>query len=181
MTHAEGVARAAAWLRSQGCSPVYTERGSIHIMERPDAFGWSTGTLKAPKGSYMVEVKVSYADWRRDKDKPFRRYPELGLGFYRYLLVPKGLVTLEDPLLPATWGLLWATPQKVMVQRKATRFVHASMHSEILFMRSLLLQELAKNEALEVDNKLMQESLCRLATKYPAIYDEVRYSKSLSE
>lgn len=173
MTHADLVVRAAAWLRSCGCNPVYTEHGSIHVMERPDAIGWSVGTQKAPKGSYMVEAKASYADWRQDKNKPFRRWPELGLGSYRYLLVPKGLVTVEDPLLPDVWGLLWATPQKVFVQRPARQYETPSLSNEILLMRSLLLQELFKVGALELEVQRANVQLSRLAQKYPGIYDEV--------
>jgi hypothetical protein len=98
MTHEKLVSKAIAWLRSYGCGVVLSEQACASG-ETPDAIGWKRGCH-----SVVVECKMSRADFVGDREKPFRRKPEKGMGCERFYLVPAGLV--RTPELPAGWGLL---------------------------------------------------------------------------
>ncbi|HZP16739.1 MAG TPA: hypothetical protein VFB00_02155 [Terriglobales bacterium] len=98
MTHEKLVSKGIAWLRRYGCGVVLSEQ-SCASGETPDAIGW-----KRACHSVVVECKVSRADFLVDKEKPFRRKPEAGMGCERFYLTPAGLLKPED--LPAGWGLL---------------------------------------------------------------------------
>jgi hypothetical protein len=117
MTHSELVERAARWLRkSRRCGVVLTNAGSI---ERPDAIGWHNGD---PPVSILVECKVSRADFRHDKLKPFRdpAWNDTAIGRFRYYLTPKGLVKPTE--LPARWGLLEVVGRGIRQSVKARRW-----------------------------------------------------------
>jgi hypothetical protein len=98
MTHDKLVSCAVAWLRRYGCGIVLSEQ-SCASGETPDAIGW-----KRACHSVIVECKISRADFLADREKPFRRKPERGMGCERYYLTPAGL--LQSNELPADWGLL---------------------------------------------------------------------------
>jgi hypothetical protein len=98
MTHGKLVERAVAWLRRYGCGVVLSEQ-SCSSGETPDAIGW-----KRACHSVIVECKVSRADFLADRDKPFRKKPQAGMGCERYYLSPAGLINPEE--LPKGWGLL---------------------------------------------------------------------------
>ncbi len=98
MTHAQLVQKAVAWLRSYRCGVVLSEQACLSG-EMPDAIGW-----KRASHSVVVECKISRADFLADRDKPFRRKPELGLGCERFYLTPAALVRPDE--LPPGWGLL---------------------------------------------------------------------------
>ncbi len=98
MTHNKLVERAVAWLRSYGCGVVLSEQ-SCASGETPDAIGWKRGSH-----SVTVECKISRADFLADREKPFRRKPEKGMGCERFHLAPSGLLRPDE--LPAGWGLL---------------------------------------------------------------------------
>ena len=100
MTHDELVQRAKRWLlKSERCPVAFAEPCSGNIDERPDAIGWRYGGA-----SVLIECKVSINDFYSDKAKPFRRQPYLGMGMFRWIMSPKGLLRPEQ-LLP-DWGLL---------------------------------------------------------------------------
>ncbi len=44
------------------------------------------------------------SDFLRDRKKPFRVDPSLGMGKYRFYVAPKGLIREKD--LPNHWGLI---------------------------------------------------------------------------
>jgi hypothetical protein len=98
MTHEKLVARAVAWLRRYGCGVVLSEQSCANG-ETPDAIGW-----KRACHSVVVECKVSRTDFLADRDKPFRKKPEAGMGSERYYLTLAGMLKSEE--LPAGWGLL---------------------------------------------------------------------------
>lgn len=98
MTHAQLVEKAVRWLRSYRCGVVLSEQACASG-EMPDAIGW-----KQACHSVLVECKISRADFLADRDKPFRRKPERGVGSERFYLTPPALIKLEE--LPAGWGLL---------------------------------------------------------------------------
>ena len=72
------------------------------LPEIPDVFAISDG-----KGldelSVLVECKTSYADFRKDEKKPFRVYPDKGVGKYRAYVAPFGVI--DPALIPEKWLL----------------------------------------------------------------------------
>ena len=99
-----------------------TESGEI-----PDILGWCSHT------SVLIEVKVSKADFIRDKNKVFREFPEKGLGELRYYVCPEGLI--KEYEIPPNWGLLYADEKmkiKIIKQAKKQQF-------DLLSERSILL------------------------------------------
>lgn len=105
-THADLVELARGWLLRQGCTLAITEMAS-GAQEEPDAIGW-----KGQGRSIVVEVKVSRADLRRDKDKPCRRREDIagGLGNERYVLMPEDIAYDCVDLVGSGWGALMVTP-----------------------------------------------------------------------
>ena len=98
MTHAQLVRLAVKWLRGYRCGVILSEQACLSG-EMPDAIGW-----KHACHSILIECKISRADFLADRDKPFRRKPESGVGCERFYLTPKSLLRLDE--LPAGWGLL---------------------------------------------------------------------------
>lgn len=98
MTHAQLVEKAVRWLRSYRCGVVLSEQACASG-EMPDAIGW-----KKASHSVMVECKVTRADFLVDREKPWRKKPEGGVGGERFYLTLPGLIKTEE--LPAGWGLL---------------------------------------------------------------------------
>jgi len=98
MTHAQLVEKAVRWLRSYRCGVVLSEQACVSG-EMPDAIGW-----KQACHSVLVECKVSRADFLVDREKPWRKKPERGVGSERFYLTLPGLIKIEE--LPSGWGLL---------------------------------------------------------------------------
>ena len=113
MTHAQLVQKAVAWLRSYRCGVILSEQACLSG-EMPDAIGW-----KRACHSVLVECKMSRADFLVDRDKPFRRQQELGLGCERYYLTPAAMIGEEE--LPAGWGLLECHNRKIKLLRPAAK------------------------------------------------------------
>jgi hypothetical protein len=105
MTHAQLVQKAVAWLRSYRCGVILSEQACLSG-EMPDAIGW-----KRACHSVLVECKISRPDFLADRDKPFRRKQELGLGCERFYLTPAAILRPEE--LPAGWGLLECHNRKI--------------------------------------------------------------------
>lgn len=99
MTHAELVVRAERWLLSIGCGVTFAELTTA-ASETPDAIGWK-GSV-----SVLIEAKTSRSDFHADQRKAFRRFPDMGVGCWRFYLCKPGVIRPED--LPAGWGLLYA-------------------------------------------------------------------------
>lgn len=113
MTHNDIVRRAEKWLRGTNrCTVVLCETG---VGEMPDAIGWTRGGM-----SILVECKVSRSDFLRDKHKPWRRNPDIGMGEQRYYMSPPGIISIDD--LPEKWGLCEVFPKQVRVRRNALHF-----------------------------------------------------------
>lgn len=113
MTHAQLVTLAVRWLRSYRCGVVLSEQACASG-EMPDAIGW-----KRACHSVLVECKISRADFLADRDKPFRKKPQIGVGCERYYLVPKGLVRPEE--LPEAWGFLAVHNRRVEIVKPSAR------------------------------------------------------------
>lgn len=112
MTHEALVQKAVVWLRRYGCGIVLSEQ-SCASGETPDAIGW-----KRSCHSVVVECKISRADFQVDREKPFRRKGELGMGCERFYLTPARLIDATE--LPSDWGLLaWRNRSVEMIRPSA--------------------------------------------------------------
>lgn len=100
--HQKLVKSAVTWARRHsGCGVVFHELKSVcDSGEIPDVIGFGYSDH-----SVMIECKCSRADFRADKNKPFRQDPERGVGRIRYYCCPEGIIMPED--LPLGWGLIW--------------------------------------------------------------------------
>lgn len=114
MTHQQLVRLAEQWLRRQyRCGIVLSEQ-SCAGGETPDVIAW-----KGKCRSVVVECKISRADFSADREKPFRKNPELGMGCERFYLTPAGLIAPGE--LPACWGLLEAKGRQIRLLVKPAR------------------------------------------------------------
>jgi hypothetical protein len=118
MTHEKLVAKAVAWLRSYRCGVVLSEQNCASG-ETPDAIGWKRGCH-----SVLVECKISRADFLIDREKPFRRKAESGMGCERFYMAPAGLVTAQD--LPEGWGLLELRGREVDITIASSKKLRAA-------------------------------------------------------
>lgn len=124
MTHDALVTAAAKWLRKKHPIVLSDVRCAV-TSEQPDVIGWTNGGF-----SSVVECKVSRADFARDEKKWFRRSPENGMGYYRWIAAPAELLRAED--VPEKWGLvvmLWARGRMSIV-RQAEPFYQRNDQSE---------------------------------------------------
>lgn len=119
MTHSELVTRAANWLRKQRHFVVLEDVRTNCIWEQPDVIGW-----KNHGASTVVECKASFADFRRDGDKPFRRSPEKGMGRYRWYAAPMELAQMiaKSEHRPARWGVIGFKGRSMLTIIRATSF-----------------------------------------------------------
>lgn len=107
-THAELCALAVVWLKrmpsagGHGCQLAISECPSGWNGEIPDAIGFQAAYDDTV--SVVVEAKTSRSDFLADRKKPHRA-PGQGIGVYRYMMCPEGLISPDE--LPEGWGLLW--------------------------------------------------------------------------
>lgn len=99
LTHKKCVELCSSWL-SNRCGFVVDECNAYE-QEIPDVIGFNHGN------TYLIEVKISTADFLRDMKKPFRINEHLGMGNYRYFACPEGLLRADH--LPPGWGLINVT------------------------------------------------------------------------
>ena len=100
-------------MRRYRCGVVLSEQACISG-EMPDAIGW-----KRACHSVLVECKVSRPDFLADREKPFRRKPDLGVGSERFYLTPHGLVRPEE--IPTGWGLLEFHNRRIQIVRASRK------------------------------------------------------------
>jgi hypothetical protein len=136
MTHTQLVERAVRWLRTYRCGVVLSEQACASG-EMPDAIGW-----KRACHSVLVECKVSRSDFLADRDKPFRRKPQNGVGCERFYLTPAGLIHKEE--LPAGWGLLECRKREVEVIAPAVKNLRSA--TGFRYEMNLLLASLRRVE-----------------------------------
>ena len=123
----ELVTRAKSWLRSKGCGLILGEpfRARTTSKEIPDAIGWFCDAT-----SILVECKVSRSDFLADKNKRFRKEPDLGVGQWRVYLCPPGIIEGVD--LPEHWGLLWSVGRSVKAVHGVPGNCHWRTHAPFL-------------------------------------------------
>ncbi len=98
MTHSELVEIGYKWVLNK-CAFAFKELVTIgHFGEAPDVIGFRDD------GSFLLEAKATINDYYSDKKKKFRKFPEYGMGDWRFYIVPKGLITIDQ--LPEMWGLI---------------------------------------------------------------------------
>lgn len=102
-THKILVKIGVKFLKNFGCSVVLPELACLNNTgEIPDIFAMKSGY------SVVIECKTSKGDFRADKKKLFRMHPEMGMGQYRIILCPEGIINVEDlEDIHKNWGLLW--------------------------------------------------------------------------
>jgi len=100
MTHSELAKMAEQWLRIKMDCPMTAVGATLHSGENPDVIGFFDGG-----DSVVMECKTSKADFATDKYKPCRRFPENGMGDYRYLAVPVGVFKYGDRIYK-NWGVI---------------------------------------------------------------------------
>lgn len=139
VTHPLLVARAIQYLRTVRACHVVLSEMQCNWIESPDAIGFSR------RFSILVEAKTSRADFARDIQKKARR-PGVGMGAYRYYLVPKGLVRRHECngfnselKTDEGWGLLWwhESTGRISVEKPSMRF-SVNERAENLFLVSAL-------------------------------------------
>lgn len=126
-SHSDLVALAMRWLDAKGFRVVVSEPG--YRREQPDAVGFKGGGF-----SCLVECKASRGDFLRDRDKPFRKAPAMGIGTMRVYLVAPGVCTVDD--LPDGWQLLEALDLDTLVLKRGARGC-LEMSKEFIFREKL--------------------------------------------
>jgi len=138
MTHQQLIDLAEQWLRRRyRCGIVLSEQ-SCASGEVPDVIGWKNSCR-----SVLIECKISRSDFLADREKPFRRKPEVGMGCERFYLAPQGMIRADE--LPRAWGLLEFKRRDITVTVKASR---TNQRTEIGLMweMNLLLASLRRVE-----------------------------------
>lgn len=101
-THKDLIPIAYRWvLKNASCGVAFKELVTLSS-ECPDVLGIQSGT-----NTVLIEVKVTRSDFLADRKKPFRIYPEKGMGTFRFYLCPQGLIKPEE--LPLNWGLIYVS------------------------------------------------------------------------
>lgn len=100
LTHTDLCNIAYTFLKRNGFGVAFHDRFRAGTLsgEQPDAMGFRSGT------SCLIECKVSRSDFLADKKKRFRKDPAMGMGDWRFMMAPKGLIKVTE--LPKGWGLL---------------------------------------------------------------------------
>lgn len=127
VTHDFLVTKATNWLKRKH-SLVITEMWSY--FEIADAIGLNQNGL-----STLIECKTSRSDYYNDKNKFFRRFPQNGMGDYRYYLCPEGLILEKS--LPKYWGLLYLKGSRIFLIKEAEKQLKAEA-KEYSLMISLI-------------------------------------------
>jgi|GEM_PF-1561623 len=87
-------------LNNASCGVAFKELGCLTTSEIPDVIGFGSDGH-----SVLIEVKVSRSDFLCDKNKYFRKNPQLGMGSQRFYCCPTDLIKQSD--LPEGWGLIY--------------------------------------------------------------------------
>lgn len=98
LSHDDIAAIGARWLLSQGYKFAFHNMTSQMTGEQPDVLG-----IRSWGESFLLEAKVSRADFLADKKKPWRS-AAAALGDHRGYITPKGLLLPSE--IPYGWWLL---------------------------------------------------------------------------
>jgi len=81
--------------------------------EQPDVIGWCSWA------SVLIETKISRLDFKQDFKKVFRINEFLGIGNFRYYLVPESLISPDE--IPKKWGLLYYSERGIEIIKTAAK------------------------------------------------------------
>lgn len=112
------------------CYIVASETKTFNAGESPDAIGWNGQGV-----SYLYECKYSIEDFKQDREKMFRKFPELGMGDKRYFFTYPGLIASVS--LPDGWGL-YELHGKRVVKIKESKIFKSNKKKECELLVSLL-------------------------------------------
>jgi hypothetical protein len=158
-THNELIIVAEKFLKHNFHCGVHVSETTSTSSESPDAIGWK----KYGSKSCLIEVKASRSDFFGDMEKKHRQGPD-GMGNWRYYLVPKGMITVEE--VPSGWGLLWYDGKKIYKKKDAA--YRRLTNNAIKFEKSMLYSELRKFHML-LDGEVLNMS--RSGRRVQAIYE----------
>ena len=96
---------AAKYLKRRGWNFALSNLWSAMITEKPDCLAFDLYG-----NTFLVEAKMSRADFFADQKKWSRKRPELAAGSYRAYITPPGLLKVEE--VPYGWQLWEVTPGK---------------------------------------------------------------------
>ncbi len=99
LTHDQLAELGAKWLSRHGYKYTFANMRAEFFKENPDVLGMRAGFYE----SFVIEVKVSRADFLADKKKPHRELGK-GIGMNYAYLAPKGLIDVSE--VPYGWWLL---------------------------------------------------------------------------
>lgn len=134
MTHSDLISFGRKYMASK--APIVITELVSGTGEEPDIISFLT-VPKLGRGTVVIECKATRQDFHKDKKKVYRQRPELAMGDYRYYLVPKGLITVDE--VPEKWGLLEASAKgRIKILKKAERWGACNKQSEVLLLVSLV-------------------------------------------
>lgn len=134
MEHKKLVEAAKRWLIfSKGCNPVFCEKGSANISEKPDAIGWTA------EDCIVAECKTSMEDFKRNSKKT------LTLGTKKYFVVAGDLFEKIKDMDLNGWGLVVVSENDDQVFARQARLKESCQHTsnlkdEIFYLRSRILE-----------------------------------------
>jgi hypothetical protein len=107
ITHDSLCLKAETFLRANAFGVIFHDkfRAQTNSGEMPDCLGFRNGV------SCLIECKTSRSDFLADRKKKFRINPSLGMGNWRFMLTPRGLIKVDE--LPTGWGLLETDGKRV--------------------------------------------------------------------
>lgn len=162
-THKELIPIAYKWAMTKGkCGVAFKELNTLTCnSEYPDILG-----IQGAGNTLLIEVKVSRTDFLADAKKTFRKYPNLGMGTYRFYFCPVGLIKVDE--LPTGWGLIYV--DEFGTNYKKPRCVHNPYCKSLT--GNIWQDRLEKNWRAE--HGLMYSALRRLHIKghIESIYDK---------
>jgi len=137
MTHKKLTDSGAKWLKKHSkniiipnCNIIANDlKTATNTGEIPDIIGWCSWA------SVLIETKVSREDFKADFKKVFRINEFLGVGEFRYYLVPDGLIAENE--IPKNWGLLYHSGNNIEIVKIATK-AESNLDCERTILLSLL-------------------------------------------
>ncbi|MFD2163700.1 hypothetical protein ACFSJU_14920 [Paradesertivirga mongoliensis] len=160
MTHKDLILPAYRWVLKNGsCGVAFKELNTI-AGEYPDVIGFGSWG-----NSVLLECKATRSDFLCDKKKSFRKYPERGMGKYRYYVCPTGLIKKEE--LPDGWGLIY-------VDHKFKARCVYNPYNRYMGASGMQLGHPGFKQNLQAEHSLMYSALRRLYIKghIDSIYDK---------
>jgi hypothetical protein len=125
MTHKELVLTAMEWLENEHKCPLVFPELKCSSREIPDVIGFFDDGI-----TVVIECKISKTDFSGDKKKPYRQYPEDGMGDYRYFAISRNIAYLFADEIPENWGLVLFDNGTVKVEIEPKRFDYSNKRNE---------------------------------------------------